>query len=79
MTSLLSIAGRVKSAILLSLDVLPLVALAWVLIHLVLLYAYGSVIIVEESRAILSGEIGVASLGLIRAGQKFATYIRREV
>ena len=75
---MLSTGRLVKSAALLSLDVLPLVALGWVLIHLILLYSYGAVIIVEESRIVLSGEIGVASLGLIRAGQKFVTYIQRE-
>ena len=51
----------------LALDGLPIIALGWVLLHLVLLFRYGSVTIVEENRAILSTEIVVVIVGLVKS------------
>ena len=50
-----------------ALDALPIIALGWVLFHLVLLLQYASVTLVEENKTILAAEILVVIAGLARA------------
>ena len=62
-----------------SLDALPIIALGWVLLHLVLLLKYGSVTIVEENKTILAAEILVVIAGLARTIASVVGVTRRYV
>lgn len=53
-----------------------LTSLLWVLAHLVLLYFYGSVVIMEENKLIISGEIVMVSVVLMRFGHHLLTELR---